>query len=1416
VPLSLIQSEVVMKPVLSFSLTLILLSATASNAQEFPVVGDWANKGWGSNWDGQIPSAAMWADIDSLYFNWLKVNLEIGDTTTEAILDHDGRFGYSFIVDRGSWIHPYRKCSVRYAGSTKNHQAFTNFLARYVRGSLLYRLHPETGFDYVIRNVAHGEPENADGATDSDFLETGEGYNAIRSTIGQQTQGIVAEYPTADSLSGDPLINTPLQYIEYVTIRAKIEDPPITAEPVYTIQLWYKDGTNWILADTITFESDSIGTSFGTVSRKVSLSDVGGGMEKDVRIYWHGLVTATLDWVELASECSHEVLRSASVEADIRTNISWYTDLQLSNSTRAGKVKKLFTTDEASYNEFYNLNRVNALITEELGSAVKGFSFFWDGSPSHRYRWGYYNLSGIDEMSVTGFAFAWDSDPSDPIIDDGVQTADAQIPIEWASTNLRALALTVRDGDDPGKVFWPTVQTHGETQTGAGAQHTRFPKHEELRLNIGLGLSYGAKGVVAHLVSGTTDYVGLIGDGHAAWPWRDETADSLGNKFNPRLRGDLGMKMLDLRWNETYEAGSSTSIELNDIILQNNNAYCNGLATHPVGTTTSETAYMQVSDFSDDDDRDYLFLVNRRTQANTLGDRTIKLSMINPDPLFLRNFESHEIEVIPQDGVVTTMLPAGDFCLLEVEGGTRTEPLVVDNVMYIRSGATYSIADLVTVTEGAHIYIEDGAELRIENDGELALDGGTIVFEGSGLLRLDNPSGLTGSGTLQTPNIEVSTDLVIPSGADLTMEGCGTFTFDDATSGSSQTLHVLGTLRLRGSGCLYVFDQRLDDILVSGNGLFDVYGTDTLAGLPHVNITESASLIARGESEVSRCHLKFRDRQECNTQSLLRMEYVTISGLAASDEWEGILVAGNAALCDLSHVDITDVYCNPVYQGSGVHFYEAAHSQNRISNCNILRQNKADKKGDGIFLQPGAGTSYVDIRCSTTGDDWWTGVTTVSSEIDIIGLEASGNLRGLGAHLDGTVVEMQQSILNGNAFEGVFADNSDISLGKWGDGLNLISQNGDIQIDLTQGSRLLQISSQDGCGNDIGHTSSTIPRVRTDGTSIAQSVNNYWLTGNPDPGMFPEVNQGSIDWNPYLPTSAVAQATEWECNILQKRSAPLLTGTPTRSTLSDYARAGRMTEVYSVLEPAVSLASTSPQRMVLLRELMRMELIHARSWPDSVEHGRARLTGYLARVLPLLPPSAAPEMLALQATYYTFAGYPDSADTHFDMLARSYGNTAAYRNSLHARWCNSFIKLDSAAIDETIIAMNAAGLDSSSLRLARTERRAYYRCRNSNIMPKRQAAVSRMATPDNIILMSAHPNPGRKYSEVTITLPEAMDVRVTLLTMDGRELRTLFAGGREAGVFTLPVDLSGLQSGVYLCAARAGAYSGSTRIITLK
>lgn len=584
-----------------------------------------------------------------------------------------------------------------------------------------------------------------------------------------------------------------------------------------------------------------------------------------------------------------------------------------------------------------------------------------------------------------------------------------------------------------------------------------------------------------------------------------------------------------------------------------------------------------------------------------------------------------------------------------------------------------------------------------------------------------------------------------------------------------------------------------------------------------MNNWENGQILVNGMDPDQRCTLVMRNRAQINSSSHLGMEYVTATS-ADTHEWDGIQNIGPDALCVLSYVDVLRVYCDQATQGAGVYFFEAPNPGNLVSHCNVLRVDKSDKLGDGIFLQPGYGGMASDARieCTTVSDDWWSGLTNVSSQLEITGLVAIGNLRGIGMHLPGALVDIVQSTLDFHAFEGIFAQGGILYLGEYEAGYNHFCDNSEEQIELSQTAHLYSNGSLHGINNDIGHISPNVVRIKTDPTSTAEVQNNYWLEPAPLPAMFDEAVPGSIFWNPFLTQSRLSGFNEWTCvrELIERIQQPI-SSSPTRGTLKNFAITGRMNEVYAFISREFSAAATAAERISLLHDLLVMELLHLRSHPDSTVGATARFMHYLTNRRSMLSAQQAPDLLAMQATYFTFAGYADSADAAFNQLAQYYPASAAYRNSLHTRLIHGFITRDSVAIDDAINAMIVAAVDSATIRIGRTERRAYYRCIHSGMMPKRVLHHTVPAADGMSITMSVHPNPWTPAAVLTTMLPEAMHVRIRLLALDGRLLRVLHDGFAAEGLLTVPVSAAGLAPGTYLCTLESERWHSITRFVVM-
>jgi hypothetical protein len=83
-----------------------------------------------------------------------------------------------------------------------------------------------------------------------------------------------------------------------------------------------------------------------------------------------------------------------------------------------------------------------------------------------------------------------------------------------------------------------------------------------------------------------------------------------------------------------------------------------------------------------------------------------------------------------------------------------------------------------------------------------------------------------------------------------------------------------------------------------------------------------------------------------------------------------------------------------------------------------------------------------------------------------------------------------------------------------------------------------------------------------------------------------------------------------------------------------------------------------------------------------------------------------------------------------------------------------------------------------------------------------------------IEVQAAVPNPFTPQTSVRFRVAEGQDVRVLLYDALGRQVRTLFEGPLEAGVYeTVEVDGAGLPAGTYVVRVEGATAAGSTRIV---
>ena len=92
--------------------------------------------------------------------------------------------------------------------------------------------------------------------------------------------------------------------------------------------------------------------------------------------------------------------------------------------------------------------------------------------------------------------------------------------------------------------------------------------------------------------------------------------------------------------------------------------------------------------------------------------------------------------------------------------------------------------------------------------------------------------------------------------------------------------------------------------------------------------------------------------------------------------------------------------------------------------------------------------------------------------------------------------------------------------------------------------------------------------------------------------------------------------------------------------------------------------------------------------------------------------------------------------------------------------------------------------------------------------------------PSPFVLEEAYPNPAREQTEVRYHLSAESNVSLSLLDLQGRELRTLFQGSQEAGDHLIQLPLHGLSSGLYFFRLRGSSatyqFEESKRLIVIR
>jgi hypothetical protein len=94
--------------------------------------------------------------------------------------------------------------------------------------------------------------------------------------------------------------------------------------------------------------------------------------------------------------------------------------------------------------------------------------------------------------------------------------------------------------------------------------------------------------------------------------------------------------------------------------------------------------------------------------------------------------------------------------------------------------------------------------------------------------------------------------------------------------------------------------------------------------------------------------------------------------------------------------------------------------------------------------------------------------------------------------------------------------------------------------------------------------------------------------------------------------------------------------------------------------------------------------------------------------------------------------------------------------------------------------------------------------------------LSSVTAENTILTLNAGPNPFGESTRLSYSLSEASEVRLELLDMTGRKIAILVDQPQTKGSYTISLDGSKLNKGIYFCSLTSGKERKSIRLVKVE